>query len=351
MKWDFAIGNPAYQETQDETSDKPVYNYFLDEAFKVAGKVEMITPARFLFNAGKTPKAWNEKMLQDPHFKVSYFEQDSAKVFSNTDIKGGVAITYWDENRDFGAIGHFVTDEALRSVLYKVKAKTAEPLSSIVNSTEYFKISPRLYEEHPEFLTTMIVVNGKDVPLISKGHEFDLTSNILDKNPALFSVSRPKNEQQYYRVYGRANGQRAFKYINARYLQEREGLQKYKVILPESNNSGTFGETLVAPIVGDPDVATTQTFITMGFFDKRSEAEALLKYICTKFARSMLGTLKITQHNKRETWKHVPMQNFTDTSDINWNASIADIDQQLYKKYGLSQEEIDFIETHVKEMA
>ena len=65
----------------------------------------------------------------------------------------------------------------------------------------------------------------------------------------------------------------------------------------------------------------------------------------------MLGTLKITQHNKRDTWKNVPLQNFTSASDINWSASIRDIDQQLYKKYGLSQQEIDFIESHVKEMA
>ena len=65
----------------------------------------------------------------------------------------------------------------------------------------------------------------------------------------------------------------------------------------------------------------------------------------------MLGTLKITQHNKRDTWKNVPLQNFTSASDINWSASIHDIDQQLYKKYGLSQQESDFIESHVKEMA
>lgn len=64
----------------------------------------------------------------------------------------------------------------------------------------------------------------------------------------------------------------------------------------------------------------------------------------------MLGILKITQDNNRETWRMVPNQDFTLNSDINWNTSIANIDKQLYKKYGLSPEEIDFIETHVKEM-
>ena len=72
--FDYVIGNPPYQEEARDTSDKPVYNIFMDAAYEVGRKVELITPARFLFNAGKTPKAWNEKMLNDEHFKVLYFE-------------------------------------------------------------------------------------------------------------------------------------------------------------------------------------------------------------------------------------------------------------------------------------
>lgn len=64
----------------------------------------------------------------------------------------------------------------------------------------------------------------------------------------------------------------------------------------------------------------------------------------------MLGTLKVTQHNPKNTWKNVPLQDFTNKSDIDWSKSISEIDQQLYKKYGLDKKEIDFIETHVKEM-
>ena len=65
----------------------------------------------------------------------------------------------------------------------------------------------------------------------------------------------------------------------------------------------------------------------------------------------MLGTLKITQHNKRDTWKNVPLQNFASSSDIDWSKSIPEIDKQLYAKYGLDEKEIAFIESHVKEMA
>lgn len=76
----------------------------------------------------------------------------------------------------------------------------------------------------------------------------------------------------------------------------------------------------------------------------------LLKYIKSKFARAMLNVLKITQHLTPDVWKYVPRQDFTDKSDIDWSVSIANIDKQLYKKYGLSEEEIAFIETNVKEM-
>lgn len=64
----------------------------------------------------------------------------------------------------------------------------------------------------------------------------------------------------------------------------------------------------------------------------------------------MLGTLKVTQDNNKGTWKNVPLQDFTESSDIDWSKSIPEIDQQLYKKYGLNEDEINFIETKVKEM-
>jgi type II restriction enzyme len=70
----------------------------------------------------------------------------------------------------------------------------------------------------------------------------------------------------------------------------------------------------------------------------------------TKFARFQLGILKATQAITPEKWKYVPLQDFTSKSDIDWTKSVHEIDLQLYKKYGLSKEEKDFIETHVKEM-
>ena len=84
--------------------------------------------------------------------------------------------------------------------------------------------------------------------------------------------------------------------------------------------------------------------------DFKNEAEALLKYVKTKFARTMLGTLKITQDNKKSTWANVPIQDFSEKSDIDWSKSIYEIDSQLYKKYNLSNEEIQFIENKIQSM-
>lgn len=90
--------------------------------------------------------------------------------------------------------------------------------------------------------------------------------------------------------------------------------------------------------------------MSIGCFETEMEADALLKYVKSKFVRTMLGILKITQHNPAPKWKYVPLQDFTPSSDIDWSQSVADIDRQLYAKYGLDDDEIEFIESHAKEM-
>lgn len=142
-----------------------------------------------------------------------------------------------------------------------------------------------------------------------------------------------------------------YRFIRKDYIENKTNLDTYKAVMPEATGIGAFGETVFAPHVEGPGVGMTQTFISMGKFKTYKEAENVAKYIKTKLCRAMLGTLKVTQHTSISAWKNVPLQDFTSASDINWSAPIKAIDQQLYKKYGLSDEEIRFIETHVKEMA
>lgn len=351
MKFDFCIGNPPYQETRENTSDRPIYNLFVDAAATISDRVELITPARFLFNAGRTPKEWNKKMLGDPHFKVLMFEQDSANVFSNTDIKGGVAITYRDANSNFGSIGQFSQFKELNSLANKMKSISGfVGLDTIMYPYSTYSLSEVLFSEH----TDIRIVN-KDDPndkvgfhVLSNGKI--ITTNIFELLSDLFFEVKPVDDCEYVCLLGRTNNERAYRYINAKYINLAENYNKWKIIIPKSNGSGAIGEVLSTPLVGTPLVGYTQSFLGIGALDTRYEADALMKYVQTKFARATLGILKITQDNPPEKWKYVPIQDFTENSDIDWTKSISEIDQQLYKKYGLSQDEIDFIETKVKEM-
>ncbi|MBQ9145406.1 MAG: restriction endonuclease, partial [Clostridia bacterium] len=97
-------------------------------------------------------------------------------------------------------------------------------------------------------------------------------------------------------------------------------------------------------------IGYTETYISIGETDSKQDAEAVLKYVKSKFARCLLGILKVTQDNTKKVWEFVPMQDFTAQSDIDWTKSVAEIDQQLYRKYNLSAEEIAFIEEKIKPM-
>lgn len=333
MKFDFVIGNPPYQDERQGTSKtaQPVYHLFMEEAFKVGKTVELITPARFLFNAGGTPKAWNEKMLADEYFKVLEYEADGSKIFSNTEIKGGVAITYRDGENKCGAIGVYSTAHELNTMLKKVTKSSAG--NAMLSSLGFVasKFSPRdFYADFPEHAA----------------HERRMSSNVLS-----FSCFHEQKKQNDVGIYGLVKMKRTMLYISEKYVDMTDSnIRKYKIIIPKACGVGAFGETLANPEILDPMTGFTHTFFGLGGFSSVGEASAAFKYIKTKFARALLGILKVTQDLNADKWRLVPLQDFTPSSDIDWSASIADIDRQLYKKYNLSEAEINFIETKVKEM-
>lgn len=352
MKFDFVIGNPPYQDesnlTVEVSSDNkrnyapPIYNLFLDESYKIGRCVEMIHPARFLFNAGSTPKAWNAKMLSDSHVKVLYYEPDSNKIFPglSTPIKGGIAITFRDSEADYGAIGVFSQYPELNAIVRKVThSEDFKTLCNIIYSRTAYRLTDIMHSENPTAITR-----------VSNGHAYDMSSNIFTLLPEIFYDQNPNDGVEYIRLLGRENNHRIYKYIKKKYVNRVENLDGFKVCIPQATGSGIFGEPFSKPFVEVPNTGTTETFISMGNFESESEAKSLQKYILTKFARTLLGMLKVTQNGNKPVWRLIPLQDFTPNSDIDWSKSIPEIDQQLYAKYGLTQEEIDFIETHVKEM-
>ncbi len=313
---------------------KPVYHLFIDLASQLSQRVSLITPARYLFNAGFTPTEWNNKVLNDEHFKVVAYKADSTAVFPTVDIKGGVAVMYRDSKQNFGKIGTFKAYPELDTIACKVEARQESSLTEII----YAESSYRFDTSKSEVERLVAQRLGGDKKIIS---------NIFDKLPDLFT-----EEQRLGAIgfYGRTKAGRCLRYADRALFEGHPNLDKHKVIVPESNGSGAIGEVLSTPLIGEPLIGVTQTFLTIGAFDTRAEAEACLKYVKTKFARTMLGILKATQHNPKDTWQLVPLQDFTERSDIDWTQSVADIDRQLYRKYGLEESEIAFIEEKVRAM-
>lgn len=338
MKFDVVIGNPPYQEEAQGTStkDMPIYHKFIDSAFEIGEKACLITPARFLFNAGGTPKQWNREFLKNPHVKVPYYEQNSAKVFPNTSIKGGIAITIFDKQKDYGAIETFTSFEELNSIMKKVNVVSERSLAEIVTNRGSYRYSDLIYKDYPDAMKRV--------------SDRRLASNAFIKLQELFYNDIPNDGNEYIKILGRFDNERLYKWFRRDYINSPINLDRYKIILPKANGSGAIGEVLSTPLIGEPLIGYTETFIAIGAFVTEFEAKACLKYIKGKFSRAMLGILKITQDNTKETWRKVPIQDFTLNSDIDWSQSIENIDQQLYKKYNLSQDEIDFIESKVRAM-
>ena len=340
MKFDAIVGNPPYQQTNkgNGNGSDPIYHYFIDVARATSAISTLIHPARFLFNAGKTPKDWNESILSTTDFKVIDFWSNSADVFPNVDVKGGIAVTMTIKSQNFGKIGIYSPFKEVTSILSKVKSSRFSSFSDLVYPRDLYRLTETIYKENPYF-------EGRQ----SSGHRYDIGSSIFELFPEAFLNSDPKNEE-YIGLYGLDGRTRVTKWIKRKYIKVPDNIDSYKVFVPKSNGSGALGEVLSTPVIGVPVIGHTLTFLSIGNFDKLSNAEACLKYIKSRFARLLLGSLKVTQDNPRDTWQNIPLQDFTENSDIDWSDSIEGIDRQLYKKYGLTKEEIDFIESMIKPM-
>ena len=358
MRFKAVVGNPPYMITSDVNNrQNPIYHYFYNSAEKLSNIYTFITPARFLFNAGLTPPEWNKKMLEDEHLKVIYFTQDSSQCFPNVDIKGGVAIMYRNANEEIGPIGQFIPDENLNLIASKFAEDTNTNLPAIMFggrsdlkfNNEFLKAYPNSKEDRLAF----IQIKRSNVTVLGPNEEYELKSSTFEALPYVFKED-VEDKFNYYHLLGLIGSKREWRYVEKNYMSPRypqnNNIEKFKVFVPKANGSGLFGETLSKSEIGRPGDSATSTFISIGAFNYEEEAINCAKYLKTKFLRCLLGILKKTQDNPPSVWAYIPIQNFTSISDIDWNQSIANIDKQLFKKYKLSEKEIDFIESSIKPM-
>lgn len=232
------VGNPPYQEQSvgdQKTFQKPLYDRFLDASYLVADRVEMVHPARFLFNSGSTPKSWNGKMLSDPHLKVLRYEADSRMIFPKQEIKGGIVVTYRDTTKEIGPIGVFTPFQELNSIMKKVAQCAEKPFESIVVSRTAYRLTEEMHRENPDAL-------GR----LSNGHPYDMSTNIFERLPYIFLDKRPV-AGDYISILGRENNQRVVKWIKRTYVNEVSNLGSYKLFMSSANGSGKFGEALTPP--------------------------------------------------------------------------------------------------------
>lgn len=329
VKFDIAVGNPPYQtEIGDSPMAMPVYPQFMEETYRVARTVELITPARFLFNTGKTDKAWNAKMLTSKHLRVLGYISNNAKVFNGVDNRaGGFVITCWELDKEYEAIECFVPFQELNTILRKVLARGIVSLNIIMYAISSYTFTNK------------------------SGYSGAIPSNAFDRMPDVF-LDRVSDTADYAVILGRQENQRVYRSIPKAYIHVPENFAYYKVFLSKGGHPLCDKPIpmIPPPCIGKPYEGHTCTFCSVGRFALESEAQACLKYIKTKFARILLGVLKTTQNTPMDAWRFVPLQDFTVKSDIDWSVTVSEIDKQLYLKYGFTDDEIAFVDAHLKEM-
>ena len=351
MKFNAVIGNPPYQadlKGANKTYRDGLYPAFIDFSKAVSSTVLFIVPAKFLFNFSSKLQKWALPELQSHHMKVIEYFADCEQVFTKVGLRGGLAIVLWDSLQTFESIvekyapvGIFIPYSELESIIKKVITPSFQGLIDCAYSRTSYRYSKKLYQDYPEL--------GQKA---TKGHLCDLVTKAFIKTPEIFYDSPPDDGHTYVAVAGLYKLQLITKYIRADYIYNvaHRNIDKYKVFVSQVTGRGDFGETISRVFVAYPHMIHTETFMSIGAFDDLASAQAAVKYIKTKFARTMLDILKITSSCARNNWRWVPVQDFTRESDIDWTKSISEIDQQLYRKYGLNESEVTFIERNVKPM-
>lgn len=337
VNFDVIIGNPPYQEgngSGNGAGANSLYEKFLDKALQLSTSyISMITKSSW-FN-GNNYIDIRLKMLSGNHMKKIVDYIDASDVFPGmSGIAGGVSYFLWDKsyigtcelihhNRDkcdkaildLNPEDIIVRYPSLATVVEKVKSYNEKSLSTIVSQTTPFGFD----------------TNGLDYASIIKTQEYDIRLIGSRGRDGYVSIDQIGRGQQFIDNYN---------VIINRSMSEHG-------CMPDKN--GKF-VVLTKPLVMNPGEICTGTYLIVGASDSLQIIENIKSYLCTKFVRALMLSTLASKSINRDTFRFVPTQDFTSNSGIDWTQSITDIDKQLYKKYGLNQEEIEYIENTIKPM-
>jgi site-specific DNA-methyltransferase (adenine-specific) len=324
MQFDVVIGNPPYQiNAEGNTRSMPIYHKFVDAGVKLDPKyLLMITPSRW-FAGGLGLDEFREKMLSDKRIKELVDYPDASEVFPGVSIEGGVSYFLWDRSSNTKT-----TTKTIRGG--QVSAISKRQLNEFDVLVRDIRALPILRK---------VLANGKNrsfSDIVSSQKPFGLLSNFS-------SYTSEQITSSDYRFYGVNKGKRISAWVDKSLIAMNNELAKTpKVLLPEARGKSAEGEA--DQVLGIPwhvpgNSVCTQTFMFVAV-KNYDEGESLESYIATKFFRFLVSLRKISQHTKADTYLWVPIQAW----DRKWS------DTQLYKKYDLSPDEINYIESAIRPM-
>lgn len=332
MKFDVIIGNPPYQLSDGGgtgSSAMPIYHMFVEQAKKLNPRyLTMIIPSRW-FTGGRGLEEFRKSMLSDKRIRILNDFPNASDCFPGVEIKGGVCYFLWDRDNHGKCkiISHRegkVSSEMERFLLQ-------DGYDVFVRSNEAICILKKVQSYNEESFANLISANDPFGFDVREQNSYKRVKPGYEKNPF-------NNSAQFFYNGWRKDG---IGYINRTKISKNlDWVDSYKVLIPKAWGIGDVANDLLQPFIVGPGSCCTETYLVIGPFHNKETCENVVSYIRTKFFHFMVSLIKITQNTMKKAYSFVPIQDFTKC----WT------DKQLYAKYGLSNEEIDFIETMVRPM-
>lgn len=328
MKFDVIIGNPPYQLSDggNAASAIPIYQKFVEQAQKLAPRyLTMIIPSRW-FTGGRGLDSFRTKMLNDQQIREIHDFPDASDVFPGVEIKGGVCYFLWEKNTNGDCK---VTTHKANSTQTSIRPLLEPGMDTFIRNSEQISILKKVQQFGEKQFGEILSANDP--------FGFDVReANSYRRKRAPYEMKPFNNSVMFYYNGWRKDG---VGYVDRSYV--RKGLDlvdKYKVFVPRVWGAGDPGTDWVHPFVVAPNSCCTETYLAIGPFEDKKTAENVITYMQTKFFHFMIALIKNTQQAMKKVYTFVPMQDFS----MPWT------DSDLYKKYGLSNEEIDFIEGMIR---